>query len=109
MNFRDYQERAKEFAVYENDCYPFIGLAEEVGEFVSFAAKMARGDDMSKRYATEHDLRMAILKEAGDVLWQLALCLEEYELDMQDAAELNLRKLRDRSNRGVLRGYGDDR
>lgn len=109
INFNDYQVRARTFAEYSQECYPFIALAEEVGEFVSFAAKMARGDDLRRRFGTEESLQRAILKEAGDVLWQLSQCLEEYGLSLQDAAELNLEKLEDRQQRGVIKGSGDDR
>lgn len=109
MNFIEYQTAAKEFAQYDEELYPFLGLAEEVGEFLSFAAKASRGDDLSKRYENEEALKSAVLKEAGDVLWQLSQCLEEMGLSMQEAAELNIRKLNDRKQRGVIKGSGDDR
>ena len=109
MNFADYQEQSKEFAAYEDESYPFIALAEEVGEFLSFAAKMARGDNLEERFGSVAAAREACLKEAGDVLWQLAQCLTEFEMDMQDAAELNIKKLTDRKQRGVIRGSGDNR
>jgi NTP pyrophosphatase (non-canonical NTP hydrolase) len=109
MDFNQYQEAAKLFACYEQECYPFIGLAEEVGEFLSFAAKMARGDDLFTRYESEEQLKEAALKEAGDVLWMLSNCLDEHGLSLQEAAELNIKKLIDRKQRGVIRGHGDDR
>ena len=54
-------------------------------------------------------LSEAIKKEAGDVLWQLSQCLREYGMSMQEVAEMNLKKLEDRQQRGVLRGFGDNR
>lgn len=43
MNFDKYQKQASKFAVYESRYYPFLGIAEEVGEFVGLAAKLERG------------------------------------------------------------------
>lgn len=109
MNFAEYQLRAREFALYEQDYYPLIALAEETGEFLGLFAKVARGDDMEKLFGTPEKCREKILKEAGDVLWQLSQCLAEIGLSMQDAAELNIQKLEDRKQRGVIQGRGDDR
>ena len=51
----------------------------------------------------------AFAKEAGDILWQLSQCLEEMGLSLQVVAEMNLKKLEDRQQRGVLKGSGDNR
>lgn len=109
MNFKEYQEKAGTFAAYDTELYPFFGLTEEVGEFAGLMAKFLRGDDMSKRFGSEEALRMAFVKEAGDVLWQLQQCLTELGLDLQEVAEMNIQKLTDRQARGVIRGAGDDR
>ena len=109
MNFDEYQKQASKFAVYESVYYPFFGIAEEVGEFVGLYAKLERGDDINKRFGSAAGLREAFMKEAGDILWQLSQCLEEMGLSMQDVAEMNLKKLEDRQQRGVLRGFGDNR
>lgn len=109
MNFAEYQEKAKEFAQYDEEAYPFVALSEEVGEFLSYAAKALRGDDFSKRFESEEQFKRAILKEAGDVLWQLSQCLNEWGYSLQEAAEMNIEKLTDRKNRGVIRGSGDNR
>lgn len=109
MDFREYQEAAREFAVYKEESYPFVGLAEEVGEFLSVPAKMLRGDDISKRFPSEEEARKHVLKEAGDILWMLSACLGELDLSLQDAAELNIKKLQDRKERDVLQGNGDNR
>lgn len=49
------------------------------------------------------------MKEAGDILWQLSQCLKEMNISMQEVAEMNLKKLEDRQQRGVLKGSGDNR
>lgn len=109
MNFDDYQKQAHEFAEYAEGHYPFLGLAEETGEFLGIAAKTARGDDVITRYGSSDKLDGAILKEAGDILWQLSECLTQMNLSLQDAAQMNIAKLTSRKQRGVIKGEGDDR
>lgn len=109
LDFNSYQEKAHEFAEYEKDHYPFLGLAEEVGEFLGIAAKTARGDDVLARYGSYEKLEGIILKEAGDILWQLSECLTQMNLSLQEAAEMNIAKLTSRKQRGVIKGEGDER
>ena len=109
MGFNEYQEEAASTAVYQHGFYPFLGLSEEVGEFVGLAAKEARGDDMLRRFGSSEGLRQACVKEAGDVLWQLAQCLTELGISLQEVADANIKKVKDRQARGVLKGAGDDR
>jgi NTP pyrophosphatase (non-canonical NTP hydrolase) len=47
--------------------------------------------------------------EAGDVLWNLANLLTDMEITLSEVAEYNLKKLKDRSERGVLEGSGGNR
>ncbi len=63
MNAREYHDKAREFANYDNPEYPFWALIEEIGEFAGKVAKSMRGDCVLDREA--------LLKEAGDVQWQL--------------------------------------
>jgi NTP pyrophosphatase (non-canonical NTP hydrolase) len=50
-----------------------------------------------------------IKAELGDVLWYLAAVAKEYNLKLSDVAQYNMDKLKDRAERGVLRGSGDNR
>ena len=109
MNFEQYQAKAKTFAEYQEYFYPFLGLAEEVGEFIGHMAKFARGDDFEERFGSWEEFDKTVLKEAGDVLWQLSQCLDRMGLSLQDAAEMNIAKLEDRKARGVIKGQGDTR
>ncbi|WP_019406200.1 MazG nucleotide pyrophosphohydrolase domain-containing protein [Stutzerimonas stutzeri] len=109
MNFAEYQRKSRKFAQYAEPVYPFLALPEETGEFVGLIAKASRGDDMEARFGSREQYQEAVLKEAGDVLWQLTQCLTEMGLSLQDAAELNLKKLEDRLQRGVIKGQGDNR
>lgn len=109
MNFKEYQVKAGTFAAYDEDSYPFLALAEEVGEFLGIFAKLQRGDDLVKRFGSPEAVVDAVKKEAGDVLWQLQECLSVVDIDLQEVAEMNIQKLTDRQARGVIRGSGDDR
>ena len=47
--------------------------------------------------------------EIGDILWFCALLAKELGYDLADIGRMNLEKLRDRQERGVLKGNGDKR
>ena len=109
MNFNEYQAKAKYFAEFESYLYPFMALPEETGEFLSLMAKSMRGDNLTERFGSDVAVSEAFLKEAGDILWQLSMCLEALGLSLQEAAEMNIEKLESRKQRGVIKGSGDDR
>lgn len=109
MDLQQYRIQAIKFAEYEDELYPVVALAEETGEFCGLFAKALRGDDLEKRFGSPEKFKEFLLKEAGDVLWQLTLALHEVGLSIEEAAALNIKKLIDRKNRGVIKGSGDDR
>jgi NTP pyrophosphatase (non-canonical NTP hydrolase) len=45
----------------------------------------------------------------GDVLWYLAQVCNDCDIDLEAVARENLDKLRDRQERGVLKGSGGER
>ncbi len=51
----------------------------------------------------------AIGKELGDVMWYHAVLADYLCWELDEVANLNIKKLRDRKDRGVLKGSGDDR
>lgn len=101
MKIEDYSHRAMTFARYKSEMYPFFALVEEVGEFHGKVAKELRGDRVIPK--TEK------LKELGDILWQLNACCIQMGSSLEEVAKMNLDKLEDRANRGVLKGEGDNR
>lgn len=109
MNLDEYQKEAFKFARFESDIHPLLALAEEVGELTGIFAKAFRGDDLAARYGTQEKLLEAVMKEAGDVLWQLAALLSVDGISLEQVAQMNLDKLKDRAERGVIKGSGDDR
>ena len=97
----NYQKEAHKFAFYNDDHYPEYGLVEEVGEFMGKIAKSQRGD----QELNQKDLK----KELGDILWMLSEVCTKHNFTLQDIADSNLNKLKDRQERGVLSGNGDNR
>lgn len=104
MQFRDYQVRARDTAIYPEDAnktYPLLGLIGEVGEFANKYKKVIRdGREFSKEDAQS---------ELGDILWYLANLASDFGLALDEVAYENIAKLQDRKNRGVLGGSGDNR
>lgn len=86
--------------------YPAFGLAEEAGEVCGKIAKFIR---KSKTEADVEKLRTDIGKELGDVLYQLSETARQFGFTLQEIADMNVEKLTDRKERGVLVGEGDDR
>lgn len=103
-DFADYQARTAETAVYPKERaleYLSTGMAAEVGEFCGKVAKTFRKDkDLDKEAAAQ---------ELGDVMWFVSQTCTALGYTMQQVATMNINKLLDRKERGVLKGDGDNR
>ena len=109
MDFKTYQNKARETAQYpnlgSNYIYPTLGLVGEAGEVAEKVKKIIRDnkgifDDKSK---------LAIRKELGDVLWYISNLCTELNFNLEDVAIQNLEKLKSRASKGKISGSGDDR
>jgi len=118
MEMNDYQEQALTTAQYPkvfvfadrelrsaNWIYPALGLGGETGEILEKAKKLLR-DRGGKINGEDREL---MSKELGDVLWYVAVLAKEFGISLDHVAKLNLDKLRDRKERGVIGGSGDER
>lgn len=109
MDFKGYQEKAATTAIYPNRGknlnYTTLGLCGEAGEFADKVKKVMR--DFNGVITVE--MREALKKELGDVLWYVSNCCDELVLDMDDVAQANLDKLFARKESGKLHGSGDNR
>ena len=109
MNLNEYQAAAKTTAVFPTDglmpiLYPVLGLAGETGEVADKVKKVIRaGGEFTLEVRTE------IAKELGDVLWYVATLSEGLGFTLESLAQMNLAKLADRKQRGVVKGEGDSR
>lgn len=100
----------------DNFSYMMLNLVGEVGEFSSKVAKLIRKDeafiDESELYIKRHtqgEVMDALADEAGDMLWQLAGVCKVMGYSLEEIAQRNLAKLRDRAMRNVIIGEGDNR
>lgn len=111
MKFDDYQEEARDLAVYPGIqsfgglVYAALGLNGEAGEVGDHVKKAMRDDDGEITEEREEKL----LNEMGDTLWYLAAVASELGYTLSSVAKRNLDKLNDRRMRGTLKGDGDDR
>lgn len=121
LTLNEYQERAMTTCMptCENASYMLLNLVGEVGEFASKIAKHIRkgeagigsGDTPNQFYFTAKANfltdRVALRKEAGDILWQLAGLCKVMGWDLEAVAQENLAKLAERAKNGTIAGNGD--
>jgi len=104
MDFAEYQKLACETVSYPKSqavFYPALGLSGECGEIANKVKKVMRGDP-----GADFD---GVPDELGDVLWYLAAIATDLDVTLDDIAQENIEKLRDRRARGVIKGSGDNR
>ena len=82
-----------------------MGLSGEAGEVADKVKKVLR----DRGGLFDDAIRAEIALELGDVLWYVAQLASELGYELEDVANQNLQKLRDRSARGQLKGSGDHR
>lgn len=112
MDFIDYQREANKTAVYHESpligqhhgiLYTALGLNGEAGEVA----------DLTKKYFRDQgslpEFKQAMTKELGDVLWYIAMCASELDIPLELVALANVNKLKDRKERGVIGGSGNER
>ena len=133
MELNDYQKQAMTTCMdsCDNFSYMMLNLVAELGEFSGKVAKAIRKKKVSigtpeqqeNAYPNEllfnaelhqgsHEFGEFIdelKKEAGDILWQLSGLCNVMGWKLDDVARMNLEKLADRKNRGVIDGNGDRR
>jgi NTP pyrophosphatase (non-canonical NTP hydrolase) len=107
MEFNEYQETARETAIYPAELgliYTALGLTGEAGEVAEKVKKMIRDD-----ITLDDKYRGKLARELGDVLWYVANLAHEIGISLDTVAKANLNKLRSRKVRKALSGDGDDR
>lgn len=121
LTFDAYQAETRKTAIYGSACdnlaepgtpankmlrlsYVSLGLGE-AGEIQGKVKKLIRDRDGE---LTTDDL-VAIAKELGDLLFYVSASADEIGVPLGEVARMNVEKLRDRQQRGVLGGSGDNR
>lgn len=107
MTLNEYQEVAAKTAFYEGDdvTYCALGITGEAGEVADHVKKMWRDDN---GFLTD-DRRDHLKKELGDVMWYIARMAGNLGYTLDDIAVANIEKIKDRLNRNVQNGSGDNR
>ena len=112
MELNEYQEKAAATATYPHagngdmTALAYVGLGlGEAGEVQGKIKKILRDDNG----VVEDHHRIALAKEAGDLLWYVSRLAAEIDVSLDYIAQLNLDKLESRRARGVIGGSGDDR
>jgi NTP pyrophosphatase (non-canonical NTP hydrolase) len=115
MNLNDYQKQAittelmkRSNELNANDpalVAKILGLVGEAGETADKFKKVIRDNEG----IISDDIKVEIAKELGDVLWYISALSDYLGYTLDEIAELNLKKLFDRRDRGVARGSGDNR
>lgn len=83
--------------------YPFVKVMSEAAELAEPAIKIGlRGDD---NVLDEGKIE----KEIGDILWYCAEMATILGVSLESIARNNIEKLKDRQNRNVINGSGDNR
>jgi NTP pyrophosphatase (non-canonical NTP hydrolase) len=125
MELNEYQKQAMTtcMGTCDNFSYMMLNLMGEVGEFAGKVAKMIRKgqveiDTMDEKTSDLFPMvslpnwvyhQGELMKEAGDILWQLAGLCNVMGWDLETVAQQNLKKLASRKERGVIDGSGDNR
>ena len=121
MTLNEYQEQAMKTCMETSRNYSYMSgnLSAEVGELQGKVNKAQRkGKLLFNRMGdivwigTSEDFAefdKELMKEAGDVLWQLAGLCAVRGWKLEDVAQGNLDKLASRKERGVIDGNGDNR
>ena len=132
MKLNEYQEKAMSTCLPSSDnfSYMMFGLVEEVGELAGKISKAIRKQQVSIGVDVElasqmreedvfandiyflddaSELRGAIKKELGDVMWMVAGLCNQIGWTLEEVCQENLDKLADRAKRGKIEGNGDDR
>ena len=112
LDLGTYQARVAETAIYPGCgtgsamalAYLGLGLGE-AGEVQGKIKKVIRDDGGVLTEAA----RINIAQEMGDLLWYVARMASEISMPLEVIAQMNLNKLSDRRERGVLGGSGDNR
>ena len=111
MNFTEYQNETAATAIYpcgttiEALSYVTMGLCGEAGEIANKVKKILRDDGGAITQGKKRELA----DELSDCMWYMSQLASELGFSLEELAESNIAKLRDRAARGVIKGSGDNR
>lgn len=111
MKFKDYEIGIDHSIFYPRDTqiasiqYLVIGLSEECGETCGKVKKIIR----DKNCEISEESKKGLLLECSDTLWYLTRLIKELGSSLEEVAQMNIDKLKDRAKRNQIKGSGDNR
>ena len=110
MEMNEYQNEATKTFQFNPDVidplvYAVLGLVGEAGEVADKLKKVYRNDEGRMTDDFKEDIR----RELGDVLWYISQTARIMDISLDDIAQTNIEKLRDRQERNVIKSTGDNR
>ena len=98
-NLADYSDRedGTDYLVQLSDCFE-----------ITVNSKLTDGETM-KEIAIDAAGLVEGFDSAGNVIYELSCLAKRYGYTLEQVAEINIAKLRDRQARGVIKGNGDER
>lgn len=108
MTFEEYQQKAIGTALeYGAGAlnYGGLGLASEAGEVAGKLKRVIRDHDNE----ITPEMKETLKKELGDVLWYVNFLAVQLGFELDEVAQANLTKLKDRQLRSTIQGEGDNR
>ncbi len=118
FTFNGYQRLTAKTAVYPGQTtikgilYCALGMSGEAGEVAGRVKKILRDDGLAPPAMADtisNERRINILRQMGDVLWYISQMASELGVPLTEVAEMNIKKLTSRQERGALHGQGDGR
>lgn len=106
MDIVTYQFCTSQTAIYPREKaleYLTLGLVSEAGEVAGKVKKYIR--DNSSDTVLKEDMK----KELGDIMWYISELSTLFDLKLPDILKVNIDKLKDRKERNVIGGSGDER
>lgn len=104
-NIEDIESLPTSIGIDVSYLYPALGLGGEVGEVQEKIKKIFRNKE---GIYTDKD-REELAKELGDVLWYINEICCQFQIDLEEVAEINIKKLQSRKDRNVIKSEGDNR
>lgn len=102
MNFNEYQQLARSTAVYPSHLglyYTTLGLSGEAGEIANKVKKVIRNNNG----VCTDEYKTVIMDELSDTLWYVANLAYELGYSLDEVAEYNIHKLRERAEKGEIK------
>lgn len=109
-NIDTYQLRCKD-TDSSNTCtkpaylYYVLGMCGEAGEAAEKIKKLMR----NKKGKVDDEFIKEIKGEIGDIMWYVSRLAAQFNIKMSDVTKYNLKKLKSRKQRGVIKSKGDNR